>query len=107
MGHFFLMMSLMMKRLVWRLIYPVLWFARLNVLQIAGKDHTRNMYRKEWRSGEQAEIRLASDEQKLVTALVQKKVGEMLVKENGSPSFQTGLLASFESYAESTGSGAG
>ena len=78
---------------------------RLNVLQIAGKDHTRNMYRKEWRSGEQAEIRLASDEQKLVTALVQKKVGEMLVKENGSPSFQTGLLASFESYAESTGSG--
>ena len=78
---------------------------RLNVLQIAGKDHTRNMYRNEWRSGERAEIRLASDEQKLVTALVQKKVGEMLVKENGSPSFQTGLLASFESYAESTGSG--
>ena len=78
---------------------------RLNVLQIAGKDHTRNMYRNEWRSGEQAEIRLASDEQKLVTALVQKKVGEMLVKQNGSPSFQTGLLASFESYAESTRSG--
>lgn len=78
---------------------------RLNVLQIAGKDHTRNMYRNEWRSGERAEIRLASDEQKLVAALVQKKVGEMLVKENGSPSFQTGLLASFESYAESTGSG--
>lgn len=78
---------------------------RLNVLQIAGKDHTRNMYRNEWRSGERAEIRLASDEQKLVTALVQKKVGEMLSKENGSPSFQTGLLASFESYAESTRSG--
>ncbi len=78
---------------------------RLNVLQIAGKDHTRNMYRNEWRSGERAEIRLASDEQKLVTALVQKKVGEMLSKKNGSPSFQTGLLASFESYAESTRSG--
>ncbi|MFV8781895.1 DEAD/DEAH box helicase family protein [Microbulbifer sp. SA54] len=78
---------------------------RLNVLQIAGKDHTRNMYRNEWRSGERAEIRLTSDEQKLVTALVQKKVGEMLVKKNGSPSFQTGLLASFESYAESTRSG--
>ena len=78
---------------------------RLNVLQIAGKDHTRNMYRNEWRSGERAEIQLESDEQKLVTALVQKKVGEMLAKEHGSPSFQTGLLASFESYAESTGSG--
>ncbi len=78
---------------------------RLNVLQIAGKDRTRNMYRKEWRSGEPAKIRLASHEQKLVTALVQKKVGEMLAKDNGSTSFQTGLLASFESYAESTGSG--
>ena len=78
---------------------------RLNVLQIAGKDHTRNMYRKEWRSGKRAEIQLDSHKQKLVTALVQKKVGEMLAKDNGSSSFQTGLLASFESYAESTGSG--
>ena len=78
---------------------------RLNVLQIAGKDHTRNMYRIEWRSGDKAEIRLASDEQKLVTALVQKKVGEMLAKDKGTPSFQTGLLASFESYAESMRSG--
>ncbi|MCY4211688.1 MAG: DEAD/DEAH box helicase family protein [Gammaproteobacteria bacterium] len=70
---------------------------RLNVLQIAGKDHTRNMYRKEWRSGKRAEIQLDSHKQKLVTALVQKKVGEMLAKDNGSSSFQTGLLASFMS----------
>jgi len=75
---------------------------RLNELQIAGKPHTRNMYRREWRSGERAEISLKSDEQKLVTALVQKKVGEMLDKKGSSPSFQMGLLASFESYAEST-----
>jgi hypothetical protein len=74
---------------------------RLNELQIAGKPHTRNMYRREWRSGERAEITLKSDEQKLVTALVQKKVGEMLDKKGGNPSFQMGLLASFESYAES------
>ncbi len=75
---------------------------RLNVLDIAGEPHTRNMYRKEWRSGEKAEINLDSDLQKLVTALVQKKVGETLAKDGGLPSFQTGLLASFESYAETT-----
>ncbi|MCY4264939.1 MAG: DEAD/DEAH box helicase family protein [Gammaproteobacteria bacterium] len=78
---------------------------RLNVLNIAGTPHTRNMYRKEWRSGERAEIKLESDEQKLVTALVQKKVGEMLTKGTGSTSFQIGLLASFESFAESSRSG--
>lgn len=75
---------------------------RLNELSIAGIPHTRNMYRREWRSGARAEIHLKSDEQKLVTALVQKKVGEMLDKKGSSPSFQTGLLASFESYAETT-----
>lgn len=75
---------------------------RLNVLQIAGRSYTRNMYRREWRQGKHAEIVLESDEQKLVTALVQKKVGEMLERESGSPSFQMGLLASFESYAETT-----
>ncbi|MGK0473206.1 MAG: hypothetical protein ACJAR0_003702 [Candidatus Azotimanducaceae bacterium] len=75
---------------------------RLNELTIAGKPHTRNMYRREWRSGVKAEIALQTDEQKLVTALVQKKVGEMLDKKGGNPSFQTGLLASFESYAETT-----
>lgn len=74
---------------------------RLNELTIAGKAHTRNMYRKEWRSGKGAEISLEKDEQKLVTALVQKKVGEMLDNKGGNPSFQTGLLASFESFAES------
>lgn len=75
---------------------------RLNELQIAGVPHTRNMYRREWRRGANAEIVLESDEQKLVTALVQKKVGEMLERQSSSPSFQTGLLASFESFAEST-----
>ena len=46
---------------------------RLNELIIGGKPHSRNMYRKEWRNGEKAEIALGTDEQKLVMALVQKK----------------------------------
>ena len=75
---------------------------RLNELDIAGTPHTRNMYRREWRCGERAEVELDTDEQKLITALVQKKVGEMLSDREGSPGFQTGLLASFESYGEST-----
>lgn len=74
---------------------------RLNELNIAGDTYTRNMYRKEWRSGVGAEIALDKDEQKLVTALVQKKVGELLDQKGGRSSFQTGLLASFESFAES------
>ena len=75
---------------------------RLNTLSVNGEKLTRNMYRREWRKGEKAEILLDTDEQKLVTALVQKKVGEMLTKQSESPSFQAGLLASFESFAEST-----
>lgn len=77
---------------------------RLNVLSVNNDKLTRNMYRREWRKGDNAEILLETDEQKLVTALVQKKVGEMLTKQNESPSFQMGLLASFESFAESTSS---
>ena len=75
---------------------------RLNTLSVNGEKLTRNMYRREWRKGKKAEIVLETDEQKLVTALVQKKVGEMLTKQSESPSFQAGLLASFESFAEST-----
>ena len=77
---------------------------RLNMLTVNDKQLTRNMYRREWRSGENSEIDLKTDEQKLVTALVQKKVGEMLTRQSESPSFQVGLLASFESFAESTNS---
>jgi hypothetical protein len=75
---------------------------RLNVLNIRGEPHTRNMYRREWRKGERAEISLPSDEHKLITALVQKHVGDMLNKQSGNPAFQLGLLASFESYAQTS-----
>ena len=73
---------------------------RLNQLEINGIPHTRNMYRIEHRKGEKAEIALVSDEQMLVTALVQKKVGEKLDKAGSTSSFQTGMLASFESYSQ-------
>ncbi|MBO9484526.1 DEAD/DEAH box helicase family protein [Salinisphaera sp. G21_0] len=73
---------------------------RLNALKVNDTLHTRNMYRTEHRQGEQAEITLNSDEQKLVTALVQKKVGDTLTKSGSSPAFQIGMMASFESYAQ-------
>ncbi len=73
---------------------------RLNTLKINKVAHTRNMYREEYRQGEKAEIKFDSDEQKLVTALVQKKVGEMMTSTGGSPMYQIGMMASFESYAQ-------
>jgi hypothetical protein len=71
---------------------------RLNCLKVNGKDHTRNMYRREYRS--KAQVNLQSDEQKLVTALVQKKIGEMMNRDGSNPAFQIGMMASFESYAQ-------
>ena len=73
---------------------------RLNCIQVNGKPHTRNMYRQEHRTGEKAEVALKSNEQKLVTALVQKKVGEMMSRSGSTPAFQIGMMASFESYAQ-------
>jgi len=75
---------------------------RLNTLSVNKEELTRNMYRREWRKGERAEILLESDEQKLVAALVQKKVGEMLNQHHESAAYQSGLLASFESFAQTT-----
>jgi len=75
---------------------------RLNQIRIDQVPHTRNMYRVEHRSGPRAEIDLGSNEQKLVMALAQKKVGDLLARQSSSASFQTGMLASFESFAQST-----
>lgn len=69
---------------------------RLNQLNICDKEHTRNMYRTEHRCTEKALV-VMSDEQKLFTALVQKKVSEVLNKDFGGK-YQSGMLASFESY---------
>lgn len=73
---------------------------RLNELTIAGQRHTRNMYRQEWRYGNHAEVEFKTDEHKLITALVQKQVGDLLDSDRSNPSFQMGMLASFESYAQ-------
>ncbi|WP_299792327.1 DEAD/DEAH box helicase family protein [uncultured Shewanella sp.] len=72
---------------------------RLNEMNIEGKKHTRNMYRDEHRSGEKAEVQM-NDAQKLFAALMQKRVSEHL-RQNHAGKYQTGLLASFESYLPS------
>ena len=50
---------------------------RLNAIDLCGKRHTRNMYRREHRTGEAAEVQM-SIEQQLFAALLQKKVSEYL-----------------------------
>ncbi len=74
---------------------------RLNTIRLNGEEHSRNQYRVEHRTGPKAVVELESDEQKLITALVQKKVGDLLGRHRSQPSFQVGLLSSFESYADS------
>ncbi|MFI8645023.1 helicase-related protein [Pseudomonas iridis] len=69
---------------------------RLNTLKLDQVAHTRNMYRREHRSGVAAEVQMTVP-QKLFAALLQKKVSEHL-QENCSNRFELGMLASFESY---------
>lgn len=76
-----------------------------------GQGLTKNQYRREWRQGGveayDAEMAFASDREKLMVALVQKRVVELL-HESGTraadgtflPSFQMGMLSSFESFSE-------
>lgn len=79
---------------------------RLNTLNIKGERHTRNMYRREWRKNDgRVEIGFETAEHKLITALVQKHIGDMLNRKGENSAFQMGLLASFESYAETANAG--
>ena len=75
---------------------------RVTSIRVAGSEHTKNLYRREWRSGgvvcHDQPIRLTDDRQRLVVALVQKKVSELLGSERFNNSFQIGMLASFESF---------
>ena len=77
---------------------------RLAKLTINGTVHTKNMYRREWRNGgvneHDDQLQMADDQQKLIVALVQKKVAEVLGSERFNHSFQIGMLASFESFLE-------
>lgn len=77
---------------------------RVTQMRVAGESLTKNLYRREWRGGglEQHDdnIRMADDYQRLAVALVQKKVAELLGSEKFNPSFQIGMLASFESFLQ-------
>jgi hypothetical protein len=80
---------------------------RVTELRAGGATYTKNQYRREWRSGGVANfddpIRVVDDRQRLIVALVQKKVSELLRLGRLKASFQIGMLASFESFLETTG----
>lgn len=79
---------------------------RVTTLHVGGEDLTKNQYRREWRRGgvhqHDEPIRTDDDRQRLIVALVQKKVAELLGSETFNMSFQIGMLASFESFLETT-----
>jgi hypothetical protein len=80
---------------------------RVTAMQVGDQRLTKNLYRREWRGGGVASHDLPleapevdRDRQRLVVALVQKKVSEVLGHERFNNSFQIGMLASFESFLE-------
>jgi hypothetical protein len=77
---------------------------RVTTIQVAGRELTKNQYRREWRRGGvhlfDEPIQAQDDRQRLVVALVQKKVAELLGSDRFNRSFQIGMLASFESFLE-------
>lgn len=83
---------------------------RVTTMRVAGGDLTKNQYRREWQRGGVRDhdhpMTLtgdADDRKRLVVALVQKKVAELLGSEKFNMSYQIGMLASFESFLETTG----
>ena len=80
---------------------------RVTHLQIGGKEHTKNMYRREWRYGGfqrfDYPIRFEDPRQRLIVGLVQKKVAEVLGDQRFGNHFQIGMLSSFESFLETVG----
>ncbi|WP_417746705.1 helicase-related protein [Rosistilla oblonga] len=77
---------------------------RVTSVRIGADELTKNEYRREWRRGGVAShdepIRVEDPKQRMVVALVQKKVTELLGHERFNSSFQIGMLASFESFLE-------
>ncbi|MEZ4654618.1 MAG: DEAD/DEAH box helicase family protein [Candidatus Eisenbacteria bacterium] len=77
---------------------------RVTSVRIGGNMLTKNLYRREWRRGgveiHDEPITISDTKQRLIVALVQKKVSELLGSERFGTSFQTGMLASFESFLE-------
>lgn len=77
---------------------------RVTTIHLGGKEYTKNLYRREWRRGgvdnHDEPIRVTDPRKRLIVALVQKKVSELLGHERFNSSFQIGMLASFESFLE-------
>ena len=77
---------------------------RLTQLDVDGTPHTKNMYRREWRAGGMDlyddRLTIPGARQRLIVALVQKKVAEVLQDERFGAQFQMGMLASFESFLQ-------
>ncbi len=88
-----------------RRIAQRLLIRRVSGLKIAGRLHTKNMYRREWRRGglehHDEPIEIDDPKQRLIVALMQKKVAEVLQTERFNNHFQIGMLSSFESFLQS------
>jgi superfamily II DNA or RNA helicase len=92
-----------------RAVVADLLVRRVTTLRVDGQRLTKNLYRREWRSGgvdsHDEPIPPGNDRQRLTVALVQRKVTELLEHERFGASFQIGMLASFESFLETAGGG--
>jgi hypothetical protein len=77
---------------------------RVTTLDVNGHDLTKNQYRREWRQGgvfqHDEPISVDDPKTRLIVALVQKKVAELLGSGKFNMSFQIGMLASFESFLQ-------
>ena len=77
---------------------------RVTCIKSGETELTKNQYRREWRKGgvhrHDEPISVLDSRQRLIVALVQKKVAELLGSEKFNMSFQIGMLASFESFLE-------
>ena len=87
-----------------RRIVELLLIRRTSGIMIAGRKYTKNMYRREWRRGGvktyDEPIRIEDPCTRLIIALIQKKVSEILQTEKFNNSFQIGMLSSFESFSQ-------
>ena len=77
---------------------------RVTSMTVDGERMTKNLYRREWRNGGVAHhdlpLAVPDPRQRLIVALIQKNVAEILGHERLNNSFQIGMLASFESFFE-------
>jgi hypothetical protein len=77
---------------------------RVTNLNLGSEELTKNLYRRDWRRGgvkdHDEPIRVTDPRERLVLALVQKKVAEAIGDPRFGASFQMGMLASFESFQE-------